>query len=153
MAAKKPDVSRPKQGGKDGKWKPGQSGNPAGRPPGRGLAAQVREKLGEGLPDVIAAVKAKALEGDIGACRLWLERVSPPIKSEELPVSIDIDGDTLTDRAECVMRALAGGDISPAQAAQLLTALGTLAKVHEVDELERRIAALEAAKGGNHGGA
>jgi hypothetical protein len=99
---------------------------------------------------VIAAVKAKALEGDIGACRLWLERVSPALKAAEEPVAIDIAGEGLTDRAECVVKALANGEVSPGQAAQLLTALGSLAKAREVDELERRIAALEA-KGGKDG--
>jgi hypothetical protein len=43
-----------------------------------------------------------------------------------------------------VLRAAATGDLSPGQAAQLMTALAAQAKLTETDELAARIAALEA---------
>jgi hypothetical protein len=49
----------------------------------------------------------------------------------------------LTDRANSVLAGLADGILNPSQAAQLLQALGAVAKVQEVDELARRIEALE----------
>jgi hypothetical protein len=151
--AKSAEKAAGKQRARGRPWQPGESGNPAGRPKGSSPVAALRAQIGEAVPEILKALEAKAKEGDPAASRLLLERVLPPVKADELPVQIDITGDTLSDRAECVMKALADGEIAPSQAAQLLTALGTLAKVHEIDELERRIAALEAAKGGNHGGA
>ena len=43
-----------------------------------------------------------------------------------------------------MLRAVANGHIAPGQGAALVGAIGTLARVAEVDELERRIMALEA---------
>ena len=42
--------------------------------------------------------------------------------------------------------AAAAGDLAPGQAAQLIAALGTLAKICELDELAARIEKLEAAR-------
>ena len=54
---------------------------------------------------------------------------------------------TLTAKAAAVLSAAAAGDLAPGQAAQLIAALGTLAKIHEVDELVARIEKLEAQRG------
>ena len=43
-----------------------------------------------------------------------------------------------------MLSAVAGGDLAPSQGAALLGAIGTLARVTEIDELTARIAALEA---------
>jgi len=43
-----------------------------------------------------------------------------------------------------VVGAVAAGDLAPGDGAALLASLGTLAKLTEADELERRIVALEA---------
>jgi hypothetical protein len=52
-------------------------------------------------------------------------------------------GGTLTAKADAVLSAAAAGDLAPTQAAQLITALGSLAKITEIDELAARITALE----------
>ena len=52
----------------------------------------------------------------------------------------------LTAKASAVLNAAAAGEIAPTQAAQLIAALGTLAKISEVDELAARIEKLEAAR-------
>jgi hypothetical protein len=135
------------------RWKPGESGNPKGRPKGTSPVAALRAQIGEAVPGILEAMVAKAQDGDAAAARLLLERVLPPVKADELPTPIDLNGGTLTDKAEAVVQALAGGDISPSQAATLLSAIGSLAKAREVDELEQRVAALEAAKGSSNGNA
>ena len=128
-----------------GRWKTGESGNPAGRKPGTGEVAAIRAAIAERVPELLAAMMTKALEGDIGAARLLLERAIAPLKAIEQSVALQLpDGGTLTAKATAVLSAAAAGDLAPGQAAQLIAALGTLAKISEVDELAARITALEA---------
>jgi hypothetical protein len=126
------------------RFKPGQSGNPAGRRPGSGLAAETRALIAAAAPEIIAKLVERSKEGDTSAARLLLERFAPAIKPSEDPVTIDLGPGTLTEQGHAVMRAVSNGDLAPSQGAALLGALGTLGKLTEADELERRIAALEA---------
>lgn len=128
-------------------WKPGQSGNPKGRPPGVGELAKLRAALADALPNVLDTVKAKALEGDIGAARLLLERVLPPLKAMEPAQALTLPDGSLTDQGRAVLASVAAGELAPGQGAQLLAAIGSLARVAEIDELAARVAALEAANG------
>ena len=128
-------------------WKAGQSGNPAGRPPGVGEIGKLRAAIGERVPEIVAAMMEKALEGDVGAARLLLERAIAPLKGIEQAVTLSLPNDgTLTAKASAVLSAAADGLLAPSQAAQLIAALGTLAKISEVDELAARIEKLEAAR-------
>lgn len=133
-----------------GRWKPGQSGNPAGRKPGTGEVAQLRAAIAQHVPTILENLAAAALAGDVGAARLLLERVLPPIKAAEQPAPVALPADgSLTEQGRAVVQAVAGGELAPAQGAALLGALGTLAKLTETVELAARIAALEE-KHGNH---
>jgi hypothetical protein len=139
---------------KDTKFQPGTSGNPAGRAPGSGFAGRVRRQLQEawdgmsedGSDGIRHQLVTQAKAGEAWAIRIVAERICPPIKASEATAEFDMTGDTLTDKAKGVIAALADGSLSPGLAAQLLQALGALAKVLEVDELSRRIAALEEQK-------
>ena len=127
-----------------GRWKPGESGNPKGRTPGTGEVGKLRAAIGERVPELLTAMMTKALEGDVGAARLLLERAIAPLKGIEQAVTLQLPNDgTLTAKATAVLSAAAAGDLAPGQAAQLIAALGTLAKISEVDELTARITALE----------
>lgn len=133
---------------KRGSWKPGQSGNPAGRKPGTGEVAQIRAAIGERVPELLAAMMTRALAGDVGAARLLLERSVAPLKGMEQAVALQLpDGGTLTDQGRAVLSAVAGGDIAPSQGAALLGAIGALSKIAETDELRTRIEKLEAKHG------
>lgn len=139
-------MTEPKK--KRGSWKPGQSGNPAGRPPGVGEIGKLRAAIGERVPELLAAMMTRALEGDVGAARLLLERAIAPLKGIEQAVTLQLPNDgTLTTKAAAVLSAAAAGELAPGQAAQLIAALGTLAKISEVDELAARITALEVQRG------
>lgn len=134
---------------KRGNWKPGQSGNPNGRPPGLGEVAKLRNSITEHLPEIIVQLVSKAKAGDSQAARLLLERVLPPMKAIELPVALPMpSGDGLTAQGVAIVQAVATGTIAPGQGAALLTGLGALARIKEIDELERRIAQLEGATNG-----
>lgn len=129
--------------GDNRKWRPGQSGNPSGRPAGTGKVAALRKQIEEHVPEIITALVAKASEGDAGAARLLLERVVPPVKAMEQPQSIALPGGSLADQGRAVLAAVASGELAPSQGAALVAAIGSLARVVEVDELAARVAALE----------
>ena len=124
-------------------FKPGVSGNPKGRTPAHARVAKLRENIAAHVPEIIAKLVDSARAGDIAAARLLLERALPPMKPIEAPVTIDMTGATLTDKARAVIDAVAGENIGAGQAAHLLAGLGSVAKIIETDELAARVAALE----------
>ena len=125
-------------------WRAGQSGNPRGRRPGSGEVAKLRAAIAEHVPTILERLVAAALQGDTGAARLLLERVCPPLKATEEPAPLALPDGTLTEQGRAVLGAVAAGDLAPGQGGVLLGAIATLARVAEVDELERRLTALEA---------
>ena len=128
-----------------GRWPAGQSGNPSGRPPGSGEIARLRAAINEHLPEIISQLVEKARQGDMQAARILLERVLPPVKAVESTVEIEIPaGGDLTAQGQAIIRAVSEGMIAPGQAASLLSGLGSMAKLKEIDELIKRIEALEA---------
>ena len=126
-----------------GRWKKGESGNPAGRRPGTGKVAELRASIAEHIPDIIDQLMTQAKGGDVQAARLLLERVMPPVKAVEQAQTIDLPDGTLTQQGRAVLAAVAAGELAPGQGAQLLAAIGTLGKVAELDELTARITQLE----------
>lgn len=125
-------------------WKPGQSGNPAGRKPGTGPAAKLRAAIEKDVPAIIKTLVLSAKAGDVGAARLLLERVLPPIKATEHPVPVPMPPEaTLADQGRAVVTAASVGTLAPSQAAQLLAGLGALVRVIEATEFEQRLRALE----------
>jgi len=129
---------------KDTRFKPGQSGNPSGRTPGHGEIAKLRQMLSVHVPEIIEQVIAAAKGGDLQAARLVLEKVIPSVKPMELPVALQLPtGGSLTEQGRAVIAAVSEGELSPANGAQLIAAIGGLARVAEIDELSARIAKLE----------
>ena len=127
-------------------WQPGQTGNPKGRPPGQSEITRLRAALTGDVPDILAGLVMAAKGGDVQAARLILERILPPIKAIEQAVELQLPADgTLTAKASAVLSAAAAGNLAPGQAAQLIAALGTLARVTELDEMTARIEKLETA--------
>ncbi len=126
-----------------GRWKKGCSGNPAGRPPGTGETAKLRAVIAGRVPELLDAMMERALAGDVGAARLLLERTVAPLKAAEPAEPINLPDGSLGDQGRAVMAAVAAGELTPAQGAQLLGAIGSLARVIELDELDERLRALE----------
>jgi len=86
---------------------------------------------------------ARALDGDVGAARLLLERAIAPLKAAEQSQALSLPDGTLTEQGRAVLASVAAGELAPGQGAALLGAIGTLARVAEIDELAARVAALE----------
>ena len=126
-------------------WRKGQSGNPKGRPPGSGEVARLRAAIAEHVPTIITRLVERAtMEGDTQAARLLLERVLPPVKAVALPEPLPVPATgSLAERAEAVLAAMAAGQASPDAAEAALAGLVAVARLRTIDDLERRIAALE----------
>lgn len=84
-------------------------------------------------------VLAAAKKGDMQACRLILERLVPPVKPAAEPVQFELDDTDLPSAARSILRAIAAGDLAPDQGRHLIVALGAVAKVIEVEELEKAV--------------
>lgn len=128
-------VDQPERGER-GRFKKGHSGNPGGR---SGQTQAIRAKLAEGADAVTKKVLAAAKKGDMQACRLILERLVPPIKATAEPVQFDLDDSDLPSAAKSILRAIAAGDLPPDQGRHLIEAISAVAKVIEVEELEKAV--------------
>lgn len=134
-----------KQG--ESKFKPGQSGNPAGKAKGtRHKATLAIEALLEGEAD---ALTRKAIEmakgGDMQALRLCMDRLAPPRKDRsvtfELP-AIDTLAD-LPNATRALMDAVATGELTPAEAAEMGKLVDAHVRAIEVTDFAKRLEALE----------
>lgn len=128
-------------------WKAGQSGNPKGRPVNSGEVGKIRAAIAERVPELMRAMMDKALAGDVGAARLLLERTVAPLKSAESTQALSLPNGTLTEQGRAVLASVASGELAPGQGSQLITAIGQLARVAEIDELTARIDRLEKQNG------
>jgi hypothetical protein len=133
-------------------FKKGQSGNPKGRAPGVNSAARLRQAIEGHIPAIIEALALAAKTGDVQAARLLLDRALPTLKPAD-PVALFPVRPGLADTGRELLERIGAAQLPPEQGVKLLTALGTLARVVEVDELARRIEALESAAKGQEGGA
>ena len=129
--------------GISGRFTKGNKASP-GRPPGRGIVAELRDKLAQDVDKVIDILREQALAGDPQAIRILLDRVLPSLRPVELPTPLDLPVGNLAQQAHAVVQAVAAGDIAPSQAAQIISALGGVAKIVETTDLLDRITALEA---------
>lgn len=128
----------------DTKFKPGESGNPAGKKPGTGKIAEVRKLISKHVPEILERLCQDAKKGDVRATKLVLERYSPAMRAIDLSDEmLPLAGESLTEKGESIFQQVAEGRLSPSQGASLLAGLGNLARVKEIDELTARIAALE----------
>jgi len=127
------------------KFKPGQSGNPRGRTPGKTPGAMMRKAIELRASDIMQSVIEAAIGGDMAACKMLLDRLSPSLKPIAMPINLPVNG-TLAEQGNEIIRATMAGKIPPDIGAQLVTALAAQARVVEIDELTKRIELLEGEK-------
>lgn len=149
MQGWKPESPVEKPVGKPGNpsWTPGcASPNPSGRPRGlpdkRLLATQ--EALDE-MRNIVAVLVGKALEGDTNAASIVLSKVLPSLKAQAQPVSFDLDTNaTASEQVAQVLDAIAAGGLAPDVGRLIIESVKALAEVKATEDLEARIALLEA---------
>ncbi len=126
----------------------GQSGNPAGRPAGsRNKVSLLLEEMLQGeAEEITRKLIAKAKVGDPGALRLCLDRLVAPRKGR--PVLFALPKlETAADAAAAslaLVEAVAVGDLTPYEAAQLASVIETFTSSLQSGDLEQRLARLEA---------
>lgn len=123
------------------------SGNPKGKPAGTlNRKTKVAIALDSRAEAVATAVVDAALDGDMQAARLVLERVQPPKRPEGNRVNFKFDADTsMAEQARQVLAAMACGDIEVEIGQIFLNSLSTAAGIFEHSELAQRISELESA--------
>jgi hypothetical protein len=125
----------------EGRFAPGQSGNPAGRPKGaRNRGPTLRDVLNAGEELTMLRLMAeKALGGDTSCLKYCLDR----LHARRRPVALDLlegeehDGESVHAAA---MRAAADGEITPEEAAALARLIAARQPVMKAHLVERRLA-------------
>ena len=131
---------------------PGVSGNPAGpRTGARPKAALALDALAEGKSNaMLEAMVAKAIEGNVQAAalilnRAWPQRRGRPTPLDLPPVRTPAD---LTAATGALIAAVASGELSAEEAQAVSAVLAVHRTALETLDLEVRVAALEAKGGG-----
>lgn len=111
----------------DTKFKPGQSGNPNGKPKGcRNKATRAAQELLDGEAEALTRKCVElALAGNEMALRLCMERILP--KRKDVPIELELPKlERLNDVPDAIgglMRAVGEGRLTPAEAASLSSLL------------------------------
>lgn len=139
------DNSGRKQRGKP--FKPGQSGNPAGRPAGSRNAALVAlDQIAEGAAPALLDVLVRAgMAGDTQAARLVLDRAWPIRKGRAVTLDLPTvkDGAGIMLAMARIAEATAAGEITTEEAQGFAAIMAATRQAIETAELERRLIALE----------
>lgn len=131
----------------------GQSGNPAGRPPGaRNRTTTMAEDLLHGeAEELMRIVIEKAKAGDMTALRLCLDRVVPPNRRRAVEVELP-EMRTLGDATDALGRlatAAAEGRITPSDAGEMQKVIMGFGSMLAAATFEQRLAKLEHQKVGS----
>lgn len=105
-------------------FRPGQSGNPAGRPQGsKNLTKLLLEKLDARADELIDNLIERALKGDASATKIISDRVMPVQKGSfvdfDLPERLPDGSMDIVKVQENLLEAVALGKITPADAAHI----------------------------------
>lgn len=126
--------------------RPFKPGNP-GRPPGsKNKVTQFLEELAEGEAErLVQKVLQGALAGDVSCQRMILDRIWPPRKAQPINLNmppINSSRDALKAIAAIFTR-LGEGQLTPDELVALSAVVGRCIQIIEIQDVERRIAALE----------
>jgi hypothetical protein len=140
------------------KFQKGQSGNPRGRAKGSRnrttlLVEQIFEERLFGKDRKADVIIAKAIElaanGDVACIRLCFDRMAPARKDR--PVCFELpkikDTKDALGASAAIVDAVAAGELTPSEAAELAKVLDSYTRVLQAAEFETRLQKLEKATG------
>ena len=144
------EAKTPENSGKiqaKGKYKKGCSGNPNGKPKGaRNKSTLAAEALLEGsLEKICKKVEEEALNGNMQAAKMILERFLPPRKDRAIEIElppIETFEDVL-DTVGFIVNAVGTGKITPSEGELLVRTIESYAKALEIFEFESRLKTVE----------
>jgi hypothetical protein len=131
-------------------FKPGQSGNPAGRAAGsrnkKTLAAEAA--LFEHAQELVDDLVRRAKRGEPAAMRLAMERILPTGRGRPLPIELPPVRSTEDAQvaAGVIMDALKQGALSAREAVDLINVVGALTRLNGAIELIKKVARTEVAR-------
>ena len=130
-------------------FRPGQSGNPNGRPKGsRNATTLALESLLDGQAQALTQKAIDlALSGDLAALRICLDRILPPRKDRPIGFVMPAIG-TIADAPKAmaaITTAVAQGEITATEAAEVCRLVETYVRAVEASDLEKRLRAIEEA--------
>jgi hypothetical protein len=130
-----------------GGFQKGKSGNPAGRPAGsRNNATLACEALLEGQAEALTQKAVDmALAGDPVALRICLERICPVRKDRAVrfPLPPITSARDAADIAAAIAQAVAAGQLTPSEAAELGKVIEIYVKAYQTAELNDRVACVK----------
>ena len=126
-------------------FKKGTSGNYAGRPKNvPDKRSRLRRLLEPAVPELVAKIIKMGRNGDLGACKLILDRTIPPLKADSSPVRLPLDTSaTPAAQSKGLISAIAAGRLSIDDAQALMGILMSAIKIMESQELNQRLTKLE----------
>ena len=139
-----PEKSAPNQGRR---FKPGQSGNPAGKPKGAKHKALIAlDTIGsEAAIEILQSTIAAAKRGNSRAAEILLARLWPARKSRPVVIDLPAVGTTegVTAALAAVIEAMAAGEIAPDEAASISAVIEGQRRAIETLEIEARLKLVE----------
>lgn len=128
-------------------WKPGESGNPAGRKQGsRNRATVLAQAMIDGQgEELVQTAISLALTGDVPMLKALIERLVPPRKDSPVKVKLPSvkNAADLPAMTAALLEGVSKGALTPAEALAVAGLVEAHRKALEIEDIERRLTALE----------
>lgn len=97
------------------------------------------------ISDVLNKLFLQAQSGDQEAIKLFINRLIPPVRARELPIKFTLKRGSILEQSKSLLAACSKGMISVDECKGLLSSLGSMIQIEEVQDLRLRIEELEKA--------
>jgi hypothetical protein len=127
-----------------GLFKPGQSGNPKGRPPGKpDWRNAVRAQIEARSPELLAKAFDLALSENNGTVlRMLFDRIAPAARATDIYPAVALSG-PITKQSAAILAALSRHEINLSEASDLMQLVEAQARTVETVEFAERLKRIE----------